>query len=217
MQSYRQRRSGKEEKKPIPRVGKGIDAVLLMNANLNIRKQGKIMQRHLHHPSPSRSVVSGMESAQTSKTGIPNPLAMHSSKMSWLFSLMLIFIVGMALSSVASGQMTMDVDHEMDVARASQGSNAPAYTIISCGKSGQQPLPVGDYNSDLHVVGPCVADGTLGIGIYKYHWVFIHNGGTLTFDDAKLDLYASSILVLYGGTLKAGGPSETTPSELTAA
>ena len=164
------------------------------------------MQPHLHHHLPRRrAVVSGMEAAQDSKTRILSPLALRSSRTSLLFSPIVIFIVGIALSSVASGQMTMDVDHEMDAARASQGSNAPNYTIVSCGKSGQQPLPVGDYNSDLHVVGPCVADGTLGAGIYKYHWVFIHNGGTLTFNDAKLDLYASSILVLNGGTLKAGG------------
>ena len=168
------------------------------------------MQRHLHHHLPKQSVLSGMEAAQNSKTDILNPFALRSSIANWLFSLIVIFIVGTALSSVASGQMTMDVDHEMDVARASQGSNAPDYTTVFCGKSGQQPLPVGDYNSDLHVVGPCVADGTLGGGIYKYHWVFIHNGGTLTFNDDKLDLYASSILVLNGGTLKAGGPSETT-------
>ena len=168
------------------------------------------MQRYLHQHLPGRSIVSGMEAAQNSKTDILNPLALRSSKTSWLFALIAIAMVGMTLSSVASGQMTMDVDHEMDAARASQRSKAPDYTIVFCGKSGQQSLPAGDSNSDLHVVGPCVADGTLGAGIYKYHWIFIHNGGTLTFNDDKLDLYASSILVLNGGILKAGGSSETT-------
>ena len=51
-----------------------------------------------------------------------------------------------------------------------------------------------------------MADKTMGV--YKYHWVFIHSGGTLTFQDLHLDLYASSILVLNGGTLQAGEPND---------
>ena len=96
-------------------------------------------------------------------------------------------LLAMALCTVTTAQMVMDVDHEMQAAKTTK---KPAYTIVSCGKNGQQSLPAGDYNSDLHVDGPCVADGTLGAGTYKYHWVFIHSGGTLTFQDKQLDLYA---------------------------
>ena len=96
----------------------------------------------------------------------------------------------------------------MDEAASQNPAETPAYSIITCGKSGKESLPAGDYTSDLHVVGPCVADGKLGGGTYKYHWVFIHKGGTLTFNDVQLDLYASSILVLNGGTLKAGAPND---------
>jgi hypothetical protein len=114
-------------------------------------------------------------------------------------------LVATALPTVAAAQMVMDVDHEMEATSA----NPQNYTLVSCGKSGkEESLPAGDYSSDLHVDGRCVADGTQGKGIYKYHWVFIHKNGKLTFNDAKLDLYASSILVLNGGTLTAGAPDE---------
>lgn len=43
-----------------------------------------------------------------------------------------------------------------------------------------ESLPAGDYNSDLHVVGPWVADRKLGKGTYKYHGVHIHHQGTLS-------------------------------------
>lgn len=64
-------------------------------------------------------------------------------------------------------------------------------TAAVCGANGMQSLPAGDYNSDLHIVGPCVANGKNGGGVYKYHWVFIHNNGTLTFNDAVLHLQQS--------------------------
>ncbi len=57
-------------------------------------------------------------------------------------------LLAMALSTITSAQMVMDVDHEMEAARRTK---QPAYDIVSCGKNGQQSLPAGDYNSDLHV------------------------------------------------------------------
>ena len=114
-------------------------------------------------------------------------------------------LVAMALSTVVAAQMVMDVDHEME----SKSAKPQEYKIVTCPNDSDTSLPAGDYNSDLHVVGPCVADGKNGGGMYKYHWVFIHSGGTLTFQDKQLDLYANSILVLNGGTLEAGGPNDT--------
>ncbi len=119
--------------------------------------------------------------------------------------LFLVLIAAFSYSSVARAQMVMDIDHEMEAA----ATNTKTYTVLPCGKNGEESLPAGDYDTDLHVVGQCNADGKLGNGLYKYHWIFIHNGGTLTFSDLKIDLYASSILVLNGGTLQAGSPSDT--------
>ncbi len=122
-----------------------------------------------------------------------------------------LLMLGMILPRVSAAQMVMDVDHEMEAARARKAAKLPPYEIVDCGKdignNEPESLPAGDYNSDLHVVGPCVADGKNGGGIYKYHWVFVHSGGTLTFEDKQLDLYANSILVLNGGTLEAGMPN----------
>lgn len=101
-----------------------------------------------------------------------------------------------------AAQMVMDVDHEMKANKLHPDDSTP----LNCPDKGNNSLPAGDYNTNLHVVGNCVADGTQGNGIYKYHWVFIHSGGKLTFQDKKLDLYASSILVMNGGTLQAGTP-----------
>ncbi len=136
--------------------------------------------------------------------------------------LLVIGVVGLMFPTIAAAQMVMDNDNEMEAAQQRKDEHLPPYTLVYCGKNVTDPnkpesLPAGDYNSDLHVVGPCVADGKNGGGVYKYHWVFIHQGnasnsvlsGTLTFLDAKLDLYANSILVLNGGTLQAGVPKLT--------
>ena len=147
----------------------------------------------------------------------PSTLA-HPGNLLPLF--LLILITGLLFPSIAFAQMVMDNDNEMEAAQQRKADHLPPYTIVYCGKNVTDPnkpesLPAGDYDSDLHVVGPCVADGVNGGGVYKYHWVFIHQGdssdstlhGTLTFNDAQLDLYANSILVLNGGTLQAGGAS----------
>jgi len=43
---------------------------------------------------------------------------------------------------VDAAQMVMDIEHEMEAAQTTQ---TPAYTIASCGASGMQSLPAGDY------------------------------------------------------------------------
>jgi hypothetical protein len=109
-------------------------------------------------------------------------------------------VFGVCLSNLATSQMAMDIDHEMKANKLHPDDSK----IVTCPDNGNNSLPAGDYSSNLHVVGRCIADRTQGDGIYKYHWVFVHDGGVLTFQDKKLDLYASSILVMNGGTLGAG-------------
>src|SRR5262249_37714013 len=49
---------------------------------------------------------------------------------------------------------------------------------------------------------------TVLAGTHCYSIVNIYNGGTLTFDDAKIDFWAQSILVENTGSLIAGTPEE---------
>ena len=42
------------------------------------------------------------------------------------------------------------------------------------------------------------------IGVYVFHNVNIVAGGSLTFDDTRIDFHAESIIVENGGTLSAG-------------
>ena len=138
---------------------------------------------------------------------------------------LLILTSALPILSAQTMEQGQPMDHPMGVVLTHKQPKVKGQTfpIIYCGKGITDPdnpesLPAGDYGSDLHVVGPCVADGKLGHpgdstlvpgGSYHYHWVFIHNGGTLTFSDAQLDLIASSILVLNGGTLQAGSDNDT--------
>ena len=168
--------------------------------------------------SPTAGTLAPQPQAQDRRSSVaPAP---HAN--SFFLSLFLLVLLAGLLPSIASAQMVMDNDNEMEAAQQRKADpHLPPYTIVYCGRNlnNNQPesLPAGDYNSDLHVVGPCVADGVNGGGVYKYHWVFIHAGntsnailaGSLTFNDAQLDLYANSILVLNGGTLQAGRPNLT--------
>jgi G8 domain len=63
-------------------------------------------------------------------------------------------------------------------------------------------LPTGDHRDvDLEIDGvTCI----VGAGVYVYRNVNIWGGGTLQFEDAKIDFHARSILVENGGTLEAG-------------
>ena len=117
----------------------------------------------------------------------------------------------LGLGSKAAAQMVMDVDHEMEANRAQKLNDIP----IKCGENGAQSMPAGDYNTDLHIVGACNVDGVNGDGVYKYHWIFIHNNGVMKLSNRKLDVYASSILVLNGGSLIAGSATEPITAQVT--
>ncbi len=71
-------------------------------------------------------------------------------------------------------------------------------------------LTSGDATTDLQVTGPCEVTA----GTYTFHNVNIYStdpgvtpGGTLTFDDAKIDFYAENIIVENFGSLIAGAPN----------
>ena len=66
-------------------------------------------------------------------------------------------------------------------------------------------LPGGSATTDLLVNSPCTVVGLPGsIGVYVFHNVNIVAGGSLTFDDTRIDFHAESIIVESGGTLSAG-------------
>lgn len=73
---------------------------------------------------------------------------------------------------------------------------APAFGQSAC-TGGAVPSGSGE---DLEVTGSC----TVGAGTYRFANVNIHSGGTLTFADAAIDFWASSILVENGSSLVAG-------------
>ncbi|MEO8924428.1 MAG: chitobiase/beta-hexosaminidase C-terminal domain-containing protein, partial [Caldimonas sp.] len=79
---------------------------------------------------------------------------------------------------------------------------AGAQTVEQCTNG---VLPPGNTDTDLEIEGgDCVVDGKAPKGTYIYRNVNIWGKGTLTFDDAKIDFHAHSVLVENGGTLSAG-------------
>jgi len=179
-------------------------------ASIRVKSSHSPFVNYNHEPPAARMAADGGEKSENRDASVIHPTSrVYPPTFSPAF--LLILLIGLFSPAIASAQMVMDNDNEMEAAQQRKAEKLPPYTIVYCGKGITDPLkpeslPAGDYNSDLHVVGPCVADAKNGTGIYKYHWVFLHQGGTLTFEDLKLDLYASSILVLNGGTLQAGGP-----------
>ena len=78
------------------------------------------------------------------------------------------------------------------------------YTTQPCPASGRL-LPGGSATTDLLISTPCTVVGaTRAIGVYVFHNVNIIAGGTLSFEDTRIDFHAESIIVESGGTLKAG-------------
>ena len=66
-------------------------------------------------------------------------------------------------------------------------------------------LPGGSATTDLLVNSPCTVVGLSGsIGVYVFHNVNIVAGGSLTFEDTRIDFHAENIIVENGGTLSAG-------------
>lgn len=84
--------------------------------------------------------------------------------------------------------------------------------VIACGGAavavqcpvgmGPEMLPAGN-GEELEVTGEC----TVGPGTFHYGDVNVFEGGTLTFTDAAIDFWATSILVENDGTLTAGTPA----------
>ena len=75
-------------------------------------------------------------------------------------------------------------------------------SAIEC--SGQLS-PGGSVTTDLLVNGNCTVIGRpRSVGVYVYHNVNIIAGGTLSFEDTRIDFHAESIIVENGGTIKAG-------------
>jgi hypothetical protein len=84
-------------------------------------------------------------------------------------------------------------------------SPAPEITVERC-DSPAHVLPAGDIQTDLQISGntACKVDGSVPDGAYQYRNVNVWGGGSLTFQDAKIDFHAHSILIEAGGTLSAG-------------
>ena len=85
-------------------------------------------------------------------------------------------------------------------------------TAAICNDSTKDHLAniTGGPTVDLQVTGPCEVKA----GPYTFHNVNIYStnpnvipGGSLTFDDAKIDFYAENIVVESGGSLIAGSPT----------
>ena len=87
------------------------------------------------------------------------------------------------------------------LAAVTGSTEARPFTPEKCrsGSLADLNLPVG---TDLVVAGPC----TVGAGTYRLGNVNIMAGGSLTFDDATIDLWVKSILIENDGSLIAGTP-----------
>ena len=80
---------------------------------------------------------------------------------------------------------------------------AITYTQVGC-PSGSL-LPGGSATTDLKIDNACTVTGDARrVGVYVYHNVNIVAGGTLSFEDTRIDFHAESIIVENGGTIKAG-------------
>ena len=68
-----------------------------------------------------------------------------------------------------------------------------------------QLSPGGSKTTDLLVNGTCTVIGRdRGVGVYVFRNVNIIAGGTLSFEDTRIDFHAENIIVENGGTLRAG-------------
>ena len=78
------------------------------------------------------------------------------------------------------------------------GSGTPSWAQSLCSQQAQ-PLSGGD-GQDLDIT----SDMKVEAGDYRYGNVHIYNGGTLCFEDQKIDFWASAILIENTGSLIAG-------------
>jgi hypothetical protein len=94
------------------------------------------------------------------------------------------------------------------VTNAAGVSNGESFTylpIIACNNA-RHILPAGNAGLDLQISNgvACSVDGSAPDSNYVYRNVNIWGGGSLTFEDAKVNFHAHSILVENQGTLDAG-------------
>jgi hypothetical protein len=82
-----------------------------------------------------------------------------------------------------------------------QAGRAEAKDPHSCSRGQAGKLRPTDDGGDLTIQGK---DCLVQAGTYKFGNVYIVEGGTLRFDDANIDFWASNILVENGGTLRIG-------------
>src|SRR5262249_61540642 len=75
--------------------------------------------------------------------------------------------------------------------------------LAQCPPAGGTALPPGT-GEDLEVTTPY----TVCAGAYHYDNVNVYGGGSLTFDDAAIDFWASSILIENQGSIIAGSPQQ---------
>ena len=77
--------------------------------------------------------------------------------------------------------------------------------VSSATECSGQLSPGGSVTTDLLVNGTCTVVGDpRRVGVYIFHNVNIIAGGTLSFEDTRIDFHAESIIVENGGTIKAG-------------
>jgi hypothetical protein len=75
--------------------------------------------------------------------------------------------------------------------------------LAQCPPAGGTALPPGT-GEDLEVTTPY----TVCAGTYHYGNVNVYGGGSLTFDDAAIDFWATSILIENQGSIIAGSPQQ---------
>jgi hypothetical protein len=85
--------------------------------------------------------------------------------------------------------------------QAALGQTPTQFDQVSCNGT----APPGSPTTDLLVNGPCTVQGGNGVvAEYVFHNVNIVASGNLSFDDARIDFHAESIIVENGGKLTAG-------------
>jgi hypothetical protein len=84
-------------------------------------------------------------------------------------------------------------------------ASAKDYATEKCPASGRLLPDTGSETTNLVIDTECrVVGKERQIGVYVYHNVNVIAGGTLSFEDTRIDFHAESILVENGGTIKAG-------------
>jgi hypothetical protein len=108
------------------------------------------------------------------------------------------------ITATAPAGTAPNVSVAVTVTTGTGASNGVSFTylpIIACTNS-KHMLPAGDTSLDLQISNGVACE--VPAGSYVYRNVNIWGGGSLTFDDAKINFHAHSILVENAGMLDAG-------------